>query len=55
MYKCRTANGQSPVTFAVAAQETADVHVSECPYFLVSGNSKTFTARDMWDEIKKVP
>ncbi|XP_008806978.1 non-lysosomal glucosylceramidase isoform X1 [Phoenix dactylifera] len=49
----RTANGQSPVTFAIAAQETTDVHVSECPYFLISGNSKGFTARDMWDEIKK--
>lgn len=49
----RTANGQSPVTFAIAAQETPDVHVSECPYFLISGNSEPFTARDMWDEIKK--
>ncbi|ONK56486.1 uncharacterized protein A4U43_C10F9250 [Asparagus officinalis] len=49
----RTTNGQSPVTFAIAAQETEDVHVSECPYFSISGNSEPFTARDMWDEIKK--
>ncbi|KAG5224568.1 non-lysosomal glucosylceramidase [Salix suchowensis] len=48
-------NRQPPVTFAIAAQETADVHVSECPCFLVSGNSTdvSFTAKDMWDEIKK--
>ncbi|KAH7663808.1 Glucosylceramidase protein [Dioscorea alata] len=49
----RTANEQSPVTFAIAAQETTDVHVSECPYFSISGKSKGFTASDMWDEIKK--
>ncbi|ONK57752.1 uncharacterized protein A4U43_C09F3730 [Asparagus officinalis] len=48
-----TANGQSPVTFAIAAQETADVHVSECPCFVISGNSVGFTASDMWHEIKK--
>lgn len=51
---CRTASEQSPVTFAIAAQETEDVHVSECPFFLISGNSKGFTASNMWDEIKKV-
>ncbi|KAJ0969388.1 hypothetical protein J5N97_022265 [Dioscorea zingiberensis] len=49
----RTANGQSPITFAIAAQETADVHVSECPHFFISGKSSGFTASDMWDEIKK--
>lgn len=48
----RTANGQPPVTFAIAAQETADVHVSECPYFMISGNSEEFTARDMWHTVK---
>ncbi|KAJ4830580.1 hypothetical protein Tsubulata_029831 [Turnera subulata] len=48
-----TANGQPPVTFAIAAQETADVHVSECPYFFISGKSPGITAKDVWDEIKK--
>ncbi|PKA53377.1 hypothetical protein AXF42_Ash012318 [Apostasia shenzhenica] len=50
----RTANEQPPVTFAIAAQETSDVHVSECPFFVISGDANAFTARDMWDEIKKV-
>ncbi|KAM7266746.1 hypothetical protein ACFE04_004643 [Oxalis oulophora] len=49
----RTANGQPPVTFAIAAQETPDVHISECPWFLISGNAKGVSARDMWNEIKK--
>lgn len=49
----RTAKEELPVTFAIAAQETDNVHVSECPYFVISGNSKQFSARDMWDEIKK--
>ncbi|KAJ0977231.1 hypothetical protein J5N97_012705 [Dioscorea zingiberensis] len=49
----RTTNGKPPVTFAIAAQETSEVHVSECPYFVISGNSKDFTARDMWHAIKE--
>ncbi|XP_042470867.1 non-lysosomal glucosylceramidase-like [Zingiber officinale] len=49
----RTANHQTPVTFAIAAHETNGVCVTECPCFLISGNYKGFTARDMWDEIKK--
>ncbi|KMZ76241.1 hypothetical protein ZOSMA_105G00720 [Zostera marina] len=49
----RTASGEPPVTFAVAAQETADVHISECPLFSISGDTEGFTASDMWDEIKK--
>lgn len=49
----RTASWQIPVTFAIAAQETDEVCVSECPCFLISGNYKGFTARDMWDELKK--
>lgn len=53
-YTYRTANGQSPVTFAIAAQATGDVHVSECPHFVISGNSGGFTASDMWNEVKKV-
>ncbi|KAK2658494.1 hypothetical protein Ddye_005027 [Dipteronia dyeriana] len=49
----KTANGHPPVTFAIAAEETADVHVSECPCFLISGKSDEITAKDMWNEIKK--
>ncbi|XP_002525532.2 non-lysosomal glucosylceramidase isoform X1 [Ricinus communis] len=49
----KTGDGQPPLTFAIAAQETPDVHVSECPCFLISGNSQGVTAKDMWDEIKK--
>ncbi|KAG7619940.1 Glycosyl-hydrolase family 116 catalytic region [Arabidopsis suecica] len=50
----KTGNGHPPVTYAIAAQETEDVHVSECPCFLVSGHSpKEITAKEMWDEIKK--
>ncbi|KAK1299777.1 hypothetical protein QJS10_CPB13g01134 [Acorus calamus] len=49
----KSPDGKSPVTFAIAAQETSDVHVSVCPSFLISGNSEGFTARDMWHEIKE--
>ncbi|CAN6854808.1 unnamed protein product [Brassica oleracea] len=50
----KTANGHPPVTYAIAAQETDDVSVSECPCFLVSGYSPNeITPRAMWDEIKK--
>ncbi|KAK4747682.1 hypothetical protein SAY87_014268 [Trapa incisa] len=49
----RTANGHPPVTFAIAAEETSDVHISECPSFLISGDSQCLTAKDMWIEIKK--
>ncbi|XP_021604066.2 LOW QUALITY PROTEIN: non-lysosomal glucosylceramidase [Manihot esculenta] len=49
----KTADGQPPLTYAIAAQERSDVHVSECPCFLISGSSQGFTAKDMWDEIKK--
>ncbi|XP_050218505.1 uncharacterized protein LOC126669165 isoform X2 [Mercurialis annua] len=49
----KTGNGQPPLTFAIAAQETSDVHVSECPCFLISGDSQGITAKNMWDEIKK--
>ncbi|KAI3974017.1 hypothetical protein MKX01_030593 [Papaver californicum] len=36
-----------------SAQETADVKVSECPCFVISGNSKGLTAKDMWNAVKK--
>jgi hypothetical protein len=51
---CRTAGEQSPVTFAIAVQETEDVEVSECPCFLISGKSKEFTAEYMWTQVKEV-
>lgn len=50
----RTANGQPPVTFAIAAEETDGIHVSECPCFLISGNSQGISAKEMWQEIKEV-
>ncbi|KAL5555108.1 hypothetical protein UlMin_037344 [Ulmus minor] len=49
----KTANGLPPVTFAIAAEETEDVHLSECPRFVISGNSKGITAKEMWSEIKE--
>ncbi|CAN6720027.1 unnamed protein product [Malus baccata var. baccata] len=49
----KTANGLPPVTFAIAAQETDGVHVSECPCFVISGDSEGITAKDMWSEIKE--
>lgn len=49
----RTADGKPPVTFAIAAQQTADISVSECPFFLISGSSDAFNARDMWHAIKE--
>lgn len=54
IYTFRTANGHPPVTFAIAAEETGDVHISECPCFLISGNSLGVTAKEMWQEIKQV-
>ncbi|XP_076896835.1 uncharacterized protein LOC143549958 [Bidens hawaiensis] len=48
-----SANGQTPVTFAIAAQETNHVHVSECPSFVTSGDFQGFTAKDMWQEIQQ--
>ncbi|KAI4375849.1 hypothetical protein MLD38_013669 [Melastoma candidum] len=49
----RTQNGRSPLTYAIAAQETEDVHVSECPHFVISGNSDGISAKDMWNEVKE--
>ncbi|GFY88591.1 beta-glucosidase, GBA2 type family protein [Actinidia rufa] len=51
--KIRTANGQSPITFAIAAEETNGVHVSECPRFVIDGNSQGITAKDMWNGVKE--
>ncbi|KAI7727815.1 hypothetical protein M8C21_005953, partial [Ambrosia artemisiifolia] len=49
-----SADGQTPVTFAIAAQETNHVHVSKCPSFVTSGDFQGFTAKDMWQEIKEI-
>ncbi|KAJ7946546.1 Non-lysosomal glucosylceramidase [Quillaja saponaria] len=49
----KTANGRPPVTFAISAEETDDVHISECPFFVISGDSPGITAKDMWHEIKE--
>ncbi|KAJ1275211.1 hypothetical protein BS78_05G119200 [Paspalum vaginatum] len=49
----RTADGQPPVTFAIAAQEKEDIHISVCPYFAISGSSDKFTAKDMWNSVKE--
>ncbi|GLT77209.1 hypothetical protein SLA2020_488170 [Shorea laevis] len=49
----KTADGLPPLTFAIAAQETDSVHVSECPCFVIDGNSKGISAKDMWQEIKE--
>ncbi|PSS19378.1 Non-lysosomal glucosylceramidase [Actinidia chinensis var. chinensis] len=49
----KTANRHPPVTFAIAAEETPEVHISSCPCFLVSGNSQGITAKDIWREIKE--
>ncbi|XP_062095208.1 uncharacterized protein LOC133801081 [Humulus lupulus] len=49
----KTANGQSPVTFAIVAEQTEGIHISECPRFVISGDSKGITAKEMWGEIKE--
>uniref|UniRef100_M8C8D8 Non-lysosomal glucosylceramidase n=1 Tax=Aegilops tauschii TaxID=37682 RepID=M8C8D8_AEGTA len=53
LIESRTADGLPPVTFAIAAQEKEGVHISECPYFMMSGNSDEFTAKDMWNSVKE--
>ena len=54
IYTFRTADRRPPVTFAIAAEETGDVHISECPCFSISGSSSGITAKEMWQEIKQV-
>ncbi|PON61857.1 Beta-glucosidase GBA2-type [Parasponia andersonii] len=49
----KTANGLPPVTFAIAAEQTDGICVSECPRFVISGDSKGITAKEMWSEIKE--
>ncbi|CAJ1940443.1 unnamed protein product [Sphenostylis stenocarpa] len=50
----KTANERSPVTFAIAAEETEYVHISECPVFVISGDYNGISAKDMWDEVKQI-
>ncbi|XP_050920592.1 uncharacterized protein LOC127138238 isoform X1 [Lathyrus oleraceus] len=49
----KTANEQSPLTFAIAAEETEHVHISECPVFVISGSYDGISAKDMWNEVKQ--
>ncbi|CAO2829899.1 unnamed protein product [Amaranthus hypochondriacus] len=49
----RTADGRPPVSFAIAAENKDGVHISECPCFVISGDSEGITAEDMWQEVKQ--
>ncbi|MCO5576434.1 hypothetical protein L7F22_030244 [Adiantum nelumboides] len=49
----KTAKGHPPITFAIAAQNTTDVHVSVCPCFSLSGKDGEFSADNMWKEMKE--
>eukprot|EP01018_Ginkgo_biloba_P010209 Gb_33013 [translate_table: standard] len=49
----KTAKGLPPITFAIAAQQTSDVNVSECVCFSISGNNGELSAKDMWLKIKE--
>ncbi|CAI8604480.1 unnamed protein product [Vicia faba] len=48
----KTANEQSLLTFAIAAEKTEYVHISECPVFVIAGSHKGISAKDMWHEVK---
>ncbi|XLR36464.1 hypothetical protein S83_064364 [Arachis hypogaea] len=48
----KTRDERSPVTFAIAAEETEDVHISVCPVCYISCH-KGILAKDMWNEIKQ--
>ena len=50
----RAADGCPPVSFAIAAENKDGVHISECPCFVISGDSEGITAEDMWQEVKQV-
>ena len=49
----RTAKGNPPVTFAIAACETQNVNVTVLPCFGLSEGSNP-TAKDMWNIMVKV-
>lgn len=42
------------MTFAITAEKKDGINVSECPRFVISGNSTGITAEEMWNEIKEV-
>ncbi|CAI8603741.1 unnamed protein product [Vicia faba] len=50
----KTANEQSLLSFAIAAEETEYVHISECPVFVICGSHKGISTKDMWHEVKQV-
>lgn len=50
---CRTAKGNHPVTFAIAACETQNVSVSVLPSFGLSEESFP-TAKAMWGKMAEV-
>ena len=50
----RTANEQSLLTFAIAAEETEYVYISKCPVYVISSSHKGISAKDMWHEVKQV-
>ncbi|KAL9253366.1 Non-lysosomal glucosylceramidase-like protein [Drosera capensis] len=49
----KTANGLSPVTYAIAAENRDGIEISECPCFVISGDSTGITAKEMWQAIKE--
>lgn len=49
----KTANEKSPVTFAIEAEETKHVHISQCPVFIISSSYNVISAKDMWNEAKQ--
>ncbi|KMT07918.1 hypothetical protein BVRB_6g145220 isoform A [Beta vulgaris subsp. vulgaris] len=49
----KTADGRPPVSFAIAAENKDGVHISECPCFVISGDTEGITAKDMWQEMKE--
>ncbi|CAI8596351.1 unnamed protein product [Vicia faba] len=49
----KTANEQYLLTFAIAAEETEYIHISECSIFVISGSHKGISAKDMWHEVKQ--
>lgn len=50
---CRTAKGNHPVTFAVAACETQNVSVTVLPSFGLSEGCSV-TAKEMWGKMEQV-
>lgn len=49
----KTGNNSSPLTFAIAAQETSDVSVSVCPSYTFSGKKNRLSAKQMWSQMKE--